>query len=257
MTLMKLLAQLGLSGKKGDFYLAALALGEASVTEVAQRAGIGRTTAYDILGSLVAEGLLNQIEKSNKTYVVAEDPIVLLRNAEQQKRLIEQVLPEVQAIFSHSIAKPRIRYYSGIDGIITVLNDSLGCHSRELCGILSMAELLSVPGREFMQEHIRRRIDAGIRLRVVRSATEEIERGIWPSSHDELRDVRFSPSPVPFTMTSYIYDDKVAYISSRRENFALLIQSTEFACLQKTLFDVMWAAGTPHGSLDGGAPPQD
>lgn len=245
MALNNLLAKLGLTGRKGDFYLAALELGEASVTEVARRAGIGRTTAYDILSSLVSDGLLNQIDKSGKTYVVAEDPVALLRNAEQHKRVVEEVLPEVQAIYSHSLTKPRIRYYSGTDGIATVLNEALRCRSGELCGMLSMLELLKAPGEEFMKDHIRRRIEAGIRLRVVRSASEEIEEGIWPSSVQELREVRYSPSPAPFTMTSYLYDDKVAYISSRRENFALLIQSAEFAGLQMALFESMWTLSTP------------
>ncbi|WP_269495946.1 TrmB family transcriptional regulator [Castellaniella sp. S9] len=249
MAISHLLDRLGISGKRGDFYLAALALGEASVTDVAKHAGIGRTTAYDIFSSLIREGLLNQIEKSNKTYVVAEDPVVLLRNAEQRRRQVEEALPEIQAIYSHSLLKPRVRYYSGIDGITTVLNESLSCHSGELCGILSMVELLNVPGRQFMQEHIQRRIGAGIRLRVVRSASEEIEEGIWPSSVEELREVRFSPVATSFTMTSYVYDDKVAYISSKRENFAMLIQSKEFAGLQKTLFDSLWSASIPESAV--------
>lgn len=243
--LLNQLAQLGISGKKGRFYLAALELGEATVTAVAERAGIGRTTAYDILDSLVTEGLLNQIEKSDKTYVVAEDPAVLLRNMEQRMRLAAEALPEIQAIYGSSLFKPRIRYYKGLDGIATVLNDTLNCRSGELCGILSMVELLTAPGEEFMGNYIHRRIASGLKLRVVRSPSEEVNNQSWPSTLDDLREVRLSPQGVPFTMTSYIYDDKVAYISSRRENFALLIESVEFAGLQKALFETLWAASTP------------
>lgn len=239
--LLSQLAKIGLSGKKGRFYLAALELGEAPVTAVAEQAGIGRTTAYDILDALIDEGLLNQIEKQGKAYVVAEDPAVLMRNVEQRQSLVEEVLPEIQAIYGHSLFKPRIRYHAGLDGIITVLNDTLNCRSGALCGILSMVELLGSPGEDFMRDHIRRRIAIGLRLRVVRSLSEEVNE-IWPSSVEELREVRFSPAEMPFTMTSYIYDDKVAYISSRRENFALLIQSAEFAGLQKALFETLWAA---------------
>jgi sugar-specific transcriptional regulator TrmB len=238
------LSQLGLSGKKGRFYLAALELGEAPVTAVAERAGIGRTTAYDILDSLINEGLVTQIEKSGKMYVVAEDPAVFLRNLDRRRRTVEEVLPEIQAIYSHSMFKPRIRYYGGVEGIATVLNDTLSCRSGELRGILSMQELLDAPGEEFMERYIRRRIEAGLKLRVVRSMDEEISN-TWPTMPEELRQVRFSPPGVPFTMTSYIYDDKVAYISSRRENFALLIQSAEFAGLQSALFETLWAASSP------------
>jgi hypothetical protein len=44
-------------------------------------------------------------------YVVAEDPAVLLRKLEQRRRLVEEDLPQIQAIYSHSMFKPRIRYY--------------------------------------------------------------------------------------------------------------------------------------------------
>lgn len=244
MDLLNQLAQLGISGKRARFYLAALELGEASITAVAERAAIGRTTAYDILDGLINEGLLKQIEKSDKTYVVAEDPAVLIRNIEQRMRLAQEALPEIQAIYGRSLYKPRIRYYGGQSGIQTVLNDTLNCRSGELCGILSKVELLRAPGDDFMKGHIRRRIEAGLKLRVVRSPSEEIDDS-WQTTEKELREVRFSPQGVPFTMTSYIYDDKVAYISSRRENFALLIQSQEFAGLQKALFETLWMASTP------------
>jgi len=239
------LAQLGLTGKKGRFYLAALELGEAPVTAVAERAGIGRTTAYDVLDGLVNEGLVTQIEKSGKMYVVAEDPAVLLRNLEQRRRLVEEVLPEIQAIYSHSMFKPRMRYYGGAEGIATVLNDTLNCRSGELRGILSMQELLEAPGPEFMERYIQRRIEAGLKLRVVRSKDEEVSNA-WGSRADELREVRFSPRPCavhhrPATSTT----TTVACISSRRENFAFLIQSAEFAGLQTALFETLWAASSP------------
>jgi hypothetical protein len=43
-------------------------------------------------------------------------------------------------------------------------------------------------------------------------------------------------------MTSYIYDNKVSIISSRRENFAMTIESEEFALMQRNLFEVFWAS---------------
>lgn len=235
------LEQLGIAGARARFYLAAIELGEATVTQVAAHAGIGRTHAYGILDGLVSEGLLNQIERSSRTVVVAEDPHRLLENARQRVSHVQEILPELQARYSHSMSKPRIRYYSGRDGIINVMNDTLNCRTKELCGILSMVELLSVPGRIFMQEHIRRRVQAGIALRVIRSKREDVEI-IWPTSAEELRELRFSHADMSLTMTSYIYDDKVAYISSCKENFAMIIQSVEFAGLQRALFETMWDA---------------
>lgn len=49
----------------------------------------------------------------------------------------------------------------------------------------------------------------------------------------------------PFRMTGWTYDDKVSLISSRRENFGIIIQSEEFSDLMNTLFTVLWQASEP------------
>ena len=59
--------------------------------------------------------------------------------------------------------------------------------------------------------------------------------------------LRYAPPGFAFTMTTYIYDDKVALISSRRENFAMTIESEEFASMQTHFFEVLWAAASPTG----------
>lgn len=239
--ILNLLEKLGLSGKKGRFYLAALELGEAPVHNVAKRAGIGRTTAYDILSSLIKQGLLSQIEKSGRTCVVAEDPAILIANLEERRRVLDAALPEIRAVYNRSSVKPRIHYYEGEEGIVSVLNETLNCRSGELYGILSMVELLNTLGEDFMRQYIQRRTEAGLNLCVVRSREEEVS-DTWKTKDEELRKVRFAPKDTRFTMTSYIYDDTVSLVSSSKESFAVRIESAEFARLQKTLFETLWAA---------------
>lgn len=239
--ILNLLDRLGLSGKKGRFYLAALELGEAPIHSVAKRAGISRTTAYDILSSLIKQGLLSQIEKTGRTCVVAEDPAVLIANLEEQRRTLDAALPEIRAVYNRSSVKPRIHYYEGEDGITSVLNETLNCRSGELYGILSMVELLNTPGEDLMRQYIQQRADADLNLFVVRSREEEVS-DTWRTKEDELRNVRFAPGDTRFTMSSYIYDDTVSLISSSKESFAVRIESAEFARLQKTLFETLWAA---------------
>ena len=233
------LERIGLSGKRGRFYLAALSLGEAPIIEVAKAANIGRTTAYSIFSRLVDEGLLTEIQKSGRTYVVAEDPGVLLDQCAERRRNIVAALPEIRAFFNRSKIKPRIHFYEGKDGIKTALNESLKCQSLFHRGILSMKELLQNPGKDFMLRHVERRIKAGLKLRVIRTKEEDVG-DIWKSSEKELREARYAPKGTIFTMTMYIYDDVVLMISSLRENFAVRIESQEFARLQETLFETLW-----------------
>jgi len=243
------LHRLGLDAKEARFYLAALELGQAPVRVIAHKAGISRTNAYDVLGRLLRKGTVTQLErgsgkKKRKFDVVAEDPARLLGVVEEQRTVAEGLLPQLRSIYSRSTVKPRVRLYEGLDGIRTVLYDTLKCRSKKLLGILSMRDLLDVPGREETDEYIRQRIREGIALRVLRSREKDVG-DLWPSGAAALRELRYTPPGVVFTMTTWIYDEKVAIVSSRRENFGMTIESEEFARMQENLFSILWAASEP------------
>jgi sugar-specific transcriptional regulator TrmB len=239
------LAQIGISGKRARFYLAALELGQAPIQKVAERAGITRTTAYDLLARLMRDGLVSRVEKDGRYHIAAEDPRRLLGVLDDRRRRVETILPELRTIHARSAVKPRLRFFEGRDGINAVLHDTLTCRSRQLCGILSMTDLLEVPGRSEMDKYVALRIAKGVHLRVVRSREKEAGRDIWPTSPAELRELRWAPDGIVFTMTAWVYDEKVSIISSRREHFGMIIESPEFSALMHNLFTVLWNASTP------------
>jgi sugar-specific transcriptional regulator TrmB len=242
----RILVELGLHETEAKFYLAALELGQAPVREVARKAGISRTNAYDVFDRLLEQGLVVRVgSPSNKTMVIAaEGPEHLVELFERRRRKLDTILPDLKSLYNRSLAKPRVRFHEGIDGIKLVLNDTLTTRDKKLLGILSMRDLYEVPGREWMDDLVRRRIAAGVSLRVIRSPSKDIAN-IWPDEPRDLRAVRFAPKDFVFTMTSYIYGEKVALISSRRENFAMTIESEEFAAMQRHLFEVFWAGSLP------------
>lgn len=246
MTLEDGLAKLGVHGKQARFYLAALELGQAPVRMIAEKSGIGRTTAYDVLAKLQQQGLVSQVEKGGVRYVTAEDPARLLRILDERRQTLEGLLPELRSVYNLSTVKPRIRFYEGVEGIKTVLYDTLTCRSKQLLGILSMVDLLDVPGRAEMEDYIAQRIASGISLKVLRSREKEVGN-IWPTRAADLRELRYTPPGLVFTMTTYIYDQKVSVISSRRENFGMIIESQEFAKMQENLFMVLWQVSEPDG----------
>lgn len=243
MNLSDTLQQIGLNGSRAKFYLAALELGEAPVTEIARKAGLRRTTAYQLLPRLLEEKLVTTVQKHGKVYVAGEEPRRLLRLFEERERLLGTILPELNSLYNRSPIKPKIRYYEGRDGLATVLADTLECHSRQLCAILSMADLRDAPGHQ--EEYIAERVRRGIHLRVIRSRAKEVGDGLWPTCAAELRQLRYAPSGIVFSMTTWIYDDKVSLISSVRENFGMIIESGEYSQTMTNLFDVLWAASTP------------
>jgi HTH-type transcriptional regulator, sugar sensing transcriptional regulator len=237
------LAQAGISGKLYRAYMASLELGQATINQIAARAGLGRTTAYSIIERLQEEGLVRIVDQAEKRFVVPEDPQVMLQRAEARRRTLSDLMPELRALYNMSRVKPEIRFYEGEAGVATVLWDTLTARSKLLRGILSMKELLESPGFDKMQEYIAKRIERGVALKVLRSSAEDTD-SIWSAPGTDLRELRYAPAHINLAMTTYVYDDKVAIISSKREDYGLIIQSQDFAHLYSAMFDGLWAIST-------------
>ncbi|MPZ63493.1 MAG: helix-turn-helix domain-containing protein [Propionibacteriales bacterium] len=239
------LVELGLDVKEARFYLTVLELGEATVRQIAEAAGVSRTNAYDILDRLARRGLVSQLEvgPTHRTMVVATDPQRLVDEWEERGRRLESIVPQLRAMHHKTGVRPRVRYYEGVEGIQTVLYGTLHL-SSSLLGILSMRDLLTVPGKTVMDHYVSRRAETGVRLRVIRSREKETE-DMWPTDPRALREARYAPTGRVFTMTMFLGGDTVALISSRRENFALTIESPEYAELQRNMFEILWEASLP------------
>jgi len=130
-----------------------------------------------------------------------------------------------------------------VDGILKALKGTLECRSEALLGILSMSELNEAPGSDAMNEIIAERVRRGIPLRVLRSQSRDVDT-TWASSVEELRELRYAPASIDLGMTMYIHDDKVTYLSSRRENYGLVIESQELAALNRAMFEGLWTIST-------------
>lgn len=244
MDLEQAMDQLGIRGKLYSAYVAALELGEATVNQVATRAGLGRTTAYNIIERLQEEGLVNLVDRDDKRFVVPEDPHVLLQRLEAKQRTLIELMPQLRSLYNSSRTKPEIRFYEGEDAVRTVLWDTLTAQSKMLRGVLSTSQLLESVGEQQMEEYIQQRIALGIHLQVLRSASQDINT-LWPDSDNQLRELRYAPENITLGMTTYVYDDKVVMLSSKREDYGLIIRSKDFADLYAAMFDGLWAISQP------------
>ncbi len=235
------LSQFGLTPNQSKVYMALLELGEAKVQDIGKKARILRTTTYEVLEQLKNIGIIAMYNRSNARIYMAEPPIKLQQILESKSQAVAEILPELQAIYNISGFNPKLRYYEGLEGFKTVYEDSLTAHSKQISALLSMQDMLDKLGGEYMDAYISKRIAAGIALRVIRIEPHEI-KPIWPGVKEELRQVRFAPKNFIFPLTMLIYDNKVTVMSSRRENFGLIIESHEFMQTQRALFEVLWNA---------------
>lgn len=233
-----------LTPKQAKVYLASLELGSASVQAIAEKAQIERTNTYDSIKDLIDKRLMSLTTEGKKHLFVAESPEVLERIIEEKKAELRQLIPELRSIHRTSEVKPRIRFYPGIEGWKTVYADTLNCHEKEMSGIFSTKDFLEIAGREFLDRMVAGRVKKGVYLKVIRSGEREVT-GLYQPSKEELREVRFTPEGMVFPISTFVYDNKVIYLSSKKETFGLIIESQDIAQAHRNYFKALWQISAP------------
>ena len=68
--------------------------------------------------------------KGKKRYFIAEDPEILYnlikneqRELKEKEELINDIMPDLRAVYSVAEHKPRVRFFEGVDGIIAIQQD--------------------------------------------------------------------------------------------------------------------------------------
>ena len=233
------LLEYGLTQKQAKVYIAALELGPASVQAIAEKARIERTNTYDSVKSLVKKRLMSISSAGKKHLYIAEPPEILRRVLDEKEADLRQLLPELRSIYNASDTKPRIRFYPGVEGFKTVYANLLTCHEKEISGIFAMKDFLEIAGREFLERMVEGRVRRGIHLKVIRSQEQEI-KGLHEASEEELRELRYSPEGMIFPISTFVYDNKVIYLSSKKETFGLIVESSDIAQAHKNYFEALW-----------------
>jgi sugar-specific transcriptional regulator TrmB len=237
MKLEKVLENYGLNKKQADLYLACLELGSASVYKIAKKAGLPRSTCYEILEDLRGLGLVSVFSKKKVKYYSVESPKNIISRAKEKIEIFEKNLPGFNAIYHSAKEKPTVRYYQGVSGMKIILEEVLD-EAREIIGFNSADDLLATMG-DYWPKFVKRRIDKKIPARVIlRESPKARERKkLGPS---ELREVRIIPANYEHHSIIIIWGRKIAMFSFEKDMMALVIESEELARTQKAMFNFMW-----------------
>lgn len=238
------LQSFGFSEKEVDVYIALLELGKGTVTKISQKAGINRTTGYDILGSLTNKKLVSVSGKEPKQEYAAEPPISITLYLEQQIKQTQEfiikskeIIPELTLI--HAVKnRPTVRFYEGVEGLKYVYEDTLT--SSEPIRAYATVDDMHKALPDYFPKYYKRRTEKNISIRAI---TPETTMGLERKALDleEKREIAFVPADkYYFSPEINIYDNKVM-IASWREKLGIIIESEEIADAMKKIYELAWA----------------
>lgn len=240
--LLKSLENIGLSQKKADIYLALLELGEATVIEISKKTRIKRTTIYNLLPEMMADGLIKSTVKNKKRIFFIEDPAQLKFDLEAKLRAVEKTLPELKAIQNILPHKPKITFYEGLGSMRDLYQDTLNTPSPgdTILSFTGLVDFHNLVPKELSTWYIKERIKKKIRIRIISPSSETSSEWKGNAPH-ELREIKLVDNPAfKFNADTEIYGNKIALISYKESFMGVIIESKEINQMQRMTFELMW-----------------
>jgi HTH-type transcriptional regulator, sugar sensing transcriptional regulator len=246
--LTKLFKELGLGENEEAIYQALIEKGSMTARQLSDQLSIQRTSVYDYIETLRDKGLVVERVEGNKKLFQADDPKNLLsllkskiHSLSEEEKALKEALPSLSA--AAASVQPRIKFYSGIEGVKQVLNDFQWQSNIETVSFWPISEMIDVLGKDYFEQ-----------LNINRIRQKIFTKALWPEDKKVslkenpfmgcgkafYRDIRIAPKHITWDMGYWIYGDKVAFVSSKKEVFGFVIQSKDFAQMMHAQFDVAW-----------------
>src|SRR3989338_11216509 len=227
------LQKLGLSRNEAKIYLALLEIGAAQAGLLSKRTQINRTTTYDAIERLIEKGLVSYALQAGRKVFKPSSPEKLMENLQEQQKFGEEIIPELQKIYSSAKEKEESAIYEGRKGIRSILQDIL--KHKEYVSLGSSGEFLDIMKHDFTLFQ-RQKKALGVKSRVIlpdKLRHKEIVTSATAS-------FKFIPDQFAAPTTTWIYGEKIAIVIWSDTPTATVIKSRKVAQSYRSYFELLW-----------------
>lgn len=254
----KIISQLkkfGLNNKAAVVYAALFSIGGAYPSKLATITKLNRSTVYKVLLDLSIKGLVTEIEKGKKLYYQIERPRKLitfakynLSRAEDTIEYAKKIVPELEGLFSLTPNKPIVRFFEGIEGIISIYEDHISEKTKyEMLAFSNTAEVTKFLPKKFLINYIKAKEKIGIITRGItpntnidknytRSVYKNVNKKIWPIIHQIKTEI------FPYKIELTIYGDRKVSLLKLEEQqpIGIIIEDKTFHNTMEMIFELAW-----------------
>lgn len=239
------LEQFGLSEKKAKVYLASLEMGPATAAQIAQKAKINRATTYVEIESLMKIGMMSTFEQNKTTLFSAESPASLKRLVAQKEEQLkaqlsslDKLLPGLVQMYEYAGEKPKVRFFEGKEGLLTMQEDFLKTKDKKVEAIYNVDDLNVIFSEEEQKHYYQERSKRKILVRALYNRKKGPFEGII-----KFTDDHYVPYEIfLFSSDITIYENKVAIASLKEKLVGVIIENKQMADTFRSLFNLAWEA---------------
>ena len=231
----------GFNDKKAKIYMALLDLGEATAAEVAKKAGLKRTTVYNILPELIQESLVSSTTHKDRKYFYIDSPKDLKMQTEYRLSQIESLIQKLIPLHSLSHDKPSLKIHEGIHGLEKTYQDVVDTLSPGEIhrAYLGSSEMYQDIHKDLIAKWAKVRVKKNCPTRMITSDNPAAREWIKTSKEDK-REIKIVKDLTYLNGELKIYGNKVALTSYREDYLTIVIESKDVANVLRSMFDMLW-----------------
>ena len=236
----RVLEQLGFSESEVKVYLASLLLGSSSASQIAIKAGLLRTSTYEILKSLTNKGLISSVLKGRINYFQAASPDQLLKVLEEKKMHLEQVLPKLMKLQRAVIEKPTVEFYEGKNGLKTILEDVLKHAGQRYLVVGNNTKFRSLLPEFYLKSFLRKRLAAHVLCQRIAEDSPET-RELRKRDSQEQRITKTLESLQNADAELFMYADRIAIFTLVHNHpLGIIFKEKKISKLLEIIFNNVW-----------------
>jgi HTH-type transcriptional regulator, sugar sensing transcriptional regulator len=226
-----------------------------SVADIATELNIPKSSIYDSLDELIQKSIVVEYsEGRSKTFGVSD--LAQLENVYKKqmetldsahKSLISYIQENLSKKDQGGVSRPRIKFYYGVEGIRQAFRDTPWVPEHtETYLMWPMKEMVDLLGEEFLIHHGSSRFINKVMMRVVQKNSDKgnVPKSFEWRNHDIeqlFTRIRYAPAHMDWSISYWIYGDKVLFAGSGHEKYAFVVYSREFATLMKLMWQQVWS----------------
>ena len=232
------LRDFGLSENEILLYLALLKTGKETANRIAQITGMKRSTTYDNFKLLINKGIVSRFTKNNVQHFEAADPKKLVHLIEDKKKKIQKIIPDLIKIQKTSTEKTGVTFYEGKRGVLTVLNDIID--QKEELWFYGSRKMALIAFKHYPDNFVQKRSEAKIKLRAVLALEDKGDKIYKIDQISKLSKIKYSKEMNKVSSNTFIYGDRVAFMTSEDDPTGIIIKNSKIVQQQKKIFEILW-----------------
>lgn len=249
-TIVNSLKELGMGENEAFLYEVLLKIPEATIPILRKNTPFSRTMLYYVLDNLLNLGLIQEKKQGSKTIYIAEHPSKLQEFVSQQqqelnrqKRMLEEVLPDLSSYYRLGHNRPGVRFFEGKEGFKEALLDSLSA-TETIYTYANVEEIIKYAD-DVNKDYVKKRQAKGLSKKLLVEDTPNTRS--YLAKQKELTDYRFLPKQLkPFKTGMQIYNNKISYMTIRPENIiAVIVEDPDIYQMHRNLFEYLWNISGP------------